>query len=57
MPYHRILKHVSTRSIPMSPISFGFGIIQIGRETKNLLSKHCEVVYVDHYLLAGIKGI
>ena len=29
----------------MNPISFGFGIIQIGRETKKLLPKHSQVVY------------
>ena len=30
----------------MNPLPFGFGIIQIGRETKKLLPKHCQVVYV-----------
>ena len=31
----------------MNPISFVFWIIQIECETKKLLPKHCQVVYVD----------
>ena len=47
MTYHNIefLKPISTESIPMNQLSFGFGIIQIRHETKKLLLKHCQVVY------------
>ena len=47
MAYHTIefLKRVSTGSGPVNPLYFVFGIIQIGSETKNLLPKHCQVVY------------
>jgi len=40
---HEILKTYFIGDIPMNLLSFGFGITQIGRKTKNLLLKHCKL--------------